>query len=191
MVVDADAALLELGVENLRDQRRAAAAGGAGLGLALERADRGAAGFDGRAQAALGHVVAGADLCGFRQRGQRVGRGCTRKAARRRKQHAFRVLRQRHGVQHRSGATASSQRCRRPARRRAASCPRHRRPASCRPRGAGRRRNTRARPCVVACASPMEPTSTPSSLSLVLMSAPAKTSLGTPSTRAAAMRAIW
>ena len=96
--VDADAALLELGVEDLRHQRRAAAAGGAGLGLGLERADRGAAAFDGRAEAALGHVVAGTDLRGFRQRGQRVGRGCTRSGRARRKQHAFRVLRQRHGI---------------------------------------------------------------------------------------------
>ena len=44
---------------------------------------------------------------------------------------------------------------------------------------------------VVACASPMEPTSTPSSLSLVLMSAPANGASSLPSRRAAAMRAIW
>ena len=52
------------------------------------------------------------------------------------------------------------------------------------------RHETRA-PAVAPCASPMEPTSTPNNLSLVLMSAPAKASPSAPRMRAAAMRAIW
>ena len=61
-LVDGDARLLQLVVEDRRAQRDAAAAAGAGLGGGLHLADRGeAAVVDGGADRALGHVVAVAD----------------------------------------------------------------------------------------------------------------------------------
>jgi hypothetical protein len=90
--IDADAALLELGIQQLGDQRRATTAGGARLRLRLQCADGGAARFYGRADSTFGNVVAGAHLCGRRQRGQRIGRGCTRAGRGRRKQHGFGIL---------------------------------------------------------------------------------------------------
>ena len=58
MVVDRHTQALQLGLENLRDQRHAAAAGRARFGAALEVRDGLRAFDDGRAQLALAHVVA-------------------------------------------------------------------------------------------------------------------------------------
>ena len=65
-VVDRNALTRKLRFEDLRDERRAPAAGGRGLRFRLERADGRAARVDGGAQCTLAHVVALADLCGGR-----------------------------------------------------------------------------------------------------------------------------
>ncbi|ENO77080.1 cellobiohydrolase A [Thauera sp. 27] len=70
VVVHRQAEAGHLGLHDLGDQRHAAATGGAGLGAGLDLADGGCAFADRRADLALAHVVAGADL---RAVGQGVG----------------------------------------------------------------------------------------------------------------------
>src|SRR6185437_16746008 len=62
MVFERDAAALQLRVQDLLHQRRAAAAGARGSGARLDGAHGGAAAFDRRADRSLADVVAGADL---------------------------------------------------------------------------------------------------------------------------------
>lgn len=62
-------------LEHLLDQRRATTTTGTGLGVAFELAQIGTTTIDGRADRALGDVVAGADGGGFGQRRRAQGRG--------------------------------------------------------------------------------------------------------------------
>src|SRR5471032_2896756 len=68
VVVDGHAELFHFRLHDLGDQWHAAAACGAGLGAAFQRADGRRAAGDGLAQSAFRDVVAGADLRGGRQR---------------------------------------------------------------------------------------------------------------------------
>src|SRR6185437_7899039 len=86
VIFERDAAAPELDVENLLDERRAAAAGARGPGARLDRAHRGAAACDRRADGSLGDVVAGAYRSGIRQRGETGARGATAGIPRRKNQ---------------------------------------------------------------------------------------------------------
>src|SRR5882762_6618168 len=103
MVLHVDAALSQLAVQNLFYERAAAAAGGAGFGRLLQRAEARAACGDRIAQPALAHVVAGAD--GGRRR-QQVHPEALLRAFARRQDQVFGVLGQRQGVQRHLQETA-------------------------------------------------------------------------------------
>ena len=97
VVVHREAACLELGIEYLLHQGRAAAAGGARLGAFLQRADGGIARVDCRAERTLADVVAGAN---DRTRRQQIdAQAFLRTTFAGRQDEVFRVLRQRDGVE--------------------------------------------------------------------------------------------
>ncbi len=74
-LVDADAAGSQLMLEHLLDQGRTTTTPGTGLGVTFELAQISAATVDGRADRALGDIVARADGGGFGQRRRAQGRG--------------------------------------------------------------------------------------------------------------------
>ncbi len=98
VVVDGDAFALELRLQDLRHERRAASASARGARVLLQRADRCAAGIDRGADRSLAHVVAGADLGSGWERRRAMRRG---RIAPRREDQILWVLRQRQVIQHR------------------------------------------------------------------------------------------
>ncbi len=123
VIVDRDAFARQFGFQDLRDQRRAAAAGAARPGRLLQGAQGGAAGIDRGTEVSLGDIVAGADLRSVRQRRAARGGGFACPRAR-----AGSAAPAGPAAADRSASSAASCRSRR--RRR----PEFRRAASCRPR---------------------------------------------------------